>query len=363
MNRQAGQLLVIGFEPQEMTSGLRALLEHVQPAGVILFARNIATLQQTHQLLKECRASVPTPMFACVDMEGGKVDRLRGALGPSPSAAEVFATGDRRLFRKHGRVIGDACRAAGFNTDLAPVVDLGFAVSGKVMGSRVVSDEPAEVVRYAREFVAGLRAAGVLGALKHFPGLGEASLDTHEKLPSVGKTLKKLWEEDILPYRALKNEAAMVLVGHAAYPSVTGGKTPASLSRKWITDVLRKRVGYRGLVISDDLEMGGVLKAAAIEEAAVEFVRAGGDLCLVCHKEDAIVKCHEALIRETERDRRFAEWARVATRKVLAFKKRAKEMRRTAAAPTQAKVDKLSRMVWEFGEEVRLAGLERRERG
>ncbi len=204
-----------------MSSQIGSLLTRIQPAGVILFARNITGAEQTYKLLKGCQACVSTPLFTCVDMEGGTVDRFRNVFGRAPSAADVFASGDRKLFRKHGRVIGESCRALGFNTDFAPVVDLAFAASSTVMSSRAVSADPKEAVLYAREFLAGLRSAGVLGSAKHFPGLGEANLDTHQELPNVDKSWKKLWEEDIYPYRALKRELPMVLVGHASYPRVT----------------------------------------------------------------------------------------------------------------------------------------------
>jgi beta-N-acetylhexosaminidase len=359
---QIGQLLIVGFDGTETSSRLRSLLTRLQPAGVILFARNIVSGEQTHRLLKDCRACVSTPLFTCVDMEGGRVDRFRDVTGPAPSAAEVFATGDRKAFRKHGKVIGESCRALGFNTDFAPVVDLAFEASHKVMGSRAVSDDPNEAAVYAREFLAGLGSAGVLGAIKHFPGLGEANLDTHHELPSVGKSWKKLWDADISPYRALRRESPLVLVGHAAYPAVTQNRTPASLSKKWIAEVLRKKIGYRGLVVSDDLEMGGVLKAAPIEQAAVGFIRAGGDLCLICHLEDHIVRSYEALIIEAERDSKFAGRVRESVARVLAFKKKSKELKRPAPVPTAAKLERLSRQVWEFSERVRLETIKRQDR-
>src|SRR5712692_10026995 len=214
LRQEVGQLLIIGFDGTEMSSRLRSQLTRIQPAGVILFARNITGAEQTHTLLKDCHACVSTPLFTCVDMEGGRVDRLRNVTGPAPSAADVFATGDRRLFRKHGKVIGESCRALGFNTDLAPVVDLAFDASRAVMSSRAVSPDPKQAVVYAREFLTGLRSAAVLGAAKHFPGLGEAKLDTHHELPSVEKPWKKLWEQDLYPYRVLRRDFPFVMVAH-----------------------------------------------------------------------------------------------------------------------------------------------------
>jgi beta-N-acetylhexosaminidase len=356
-----GQLLIVGFDGTEMSPRLRSLLTRLQPAGVILFARNIISGEQTHKLLEECRACVSTRLFTCVDMEGGRVDRFRNVTGPAPSAADVFATSDRKAFRKHGKLIGESCRALGFNTDFAPVVDLAFEASRNVMSSRAVSADPKEATVYAREFLAGLHSAGVLGSIKHFPGLGEANLDTHHDLPSVEKPWKKLWGTDIAPYRALRRESPLVLVGHAAYPAVTHDHTPASLSKKWITGILRRKIGYRGLVVSDDLEMGGVLKVAPIEQAAVGFIRAGGDLCLICHVEEHITRSYETLVKEAERDSRFARRVKESVTRVLAFKKRAKELERRPPAPTAAKVQKLSRQLWEFSEQVRLEAIKRQD--
>ncbi|HMK23021.1 MAG TPA: glycoside hydrolase family 3 N-terminal domain-containing protein, partial [Terriglobales bacterium] len=163
-----GQLFVIGFDGTGMSAALASLLRRIQPAGVILFARNIVSAEQTYRLLRDCQAQVATPLFRCVDLEGGKVDRLRNVIGPAPSPAEVFATGSPRLYRKHGRVIGENCRALGFNVDFAPAIDLAFAASRTVMNSRLVSADPKATVAYAQGFLAGLKGAHVLGCGKHF---------------------------------------------------------------------------------------------------------------------------------------------------------------------------------------------------
>ena len=232
MSAAIGQLLIIGFDGTEMSPRLASLLMKIQPAGVILFARNITGAEQTHTLVRECQKCVETPLFTCVDLEGGRVDRFRNVIGPAPSAADVFATADRRLFRKHGRVIGENCHALGFNLDFAPALDLAFEASRSVMSSRSVSADPKEVVKYAREFLRGLGDAGVFGCGKHFPGLGEANLDTHHELPSVEKPFKKLWEQDLVPYRTLRRELPFVMISHAAFPAVTKHRTPASLSNR-----------------------------------------------------------------------------------------------------------------------------------
>jgi beta-N-acetylhexosaminidase len=342
----------------ELTQRLRSLLSRLQPAGVILFARNIKSAEQTWQLLRDCQKCVATPLFTCVDLEGGSVDRFRDALAPAPSAAEVFATGDRKLFRKHGEIIGANCRALGFNVDFAPTLDLAFAASHNVLGSRAVSANPRHAAQYAREFLAGLASARVLGCGKHFPGLGEGRLDSHHELPMIEKPLRRLWAEDIQPYRTLRRQLPFVMVSHAAYPQVTGDQTPASLSREWIANILRKRIGYRNLIVSDDLEMGGVLSAAPLSQAAVEFLRAGGDLCLICHREDRVLQAYGDLIKTAEHDKKFARRIAEAAIRVQTFKKKwTKILRRSTKAPSVATVAKLTRNLWEFSEQVRLEGL------
>ncbi|MFZ0200941.1 MAG: beta-N-acetylhexosaminidase [Candidatus Sulfotelmatobacter sp.] len=355
--QQVGQLLIVGFDGIAMTPRLGSLLKRLQPAGVILFARNIKTAKQIRHLLRDCQKCVCTPLFTCVDLEGGSVDRFRDVLGPAPSAADVFASRDHNLFRKHGQVIGENCRALGFNVDFAPVLDLAFEASHSVMSSRSVSAKPQESTAFAREFLAGLRAAGVLGCGKHFPGLGEGKLDSHLKLPVIQKSLSKLWSQDLLPYRVLRAQLPMVMVSHAAYPALTHDKTPASLSKKWITGILRKRIGYRNLIVSDDLEMGAVLSAAPIGKAAVEHIRAGGDLCLICHREDYVTQAYDALVKETEHDPQFAKRVAESAQRILAFKRKSARILQVTKAPSGAALERLSRKLWEFGEKVRLQGL------
>jgi beta-N-acetylhexosaminidase len=357
-----GQLMVIGFDGAAMSPELEELLARIQPAGVILFARNIVNAQQTHRLLKDCQSSVESPLLTMVDLEGGRVDRFRNLLGPAPSAADVFQSEDPRLYRRHGEIIGCSCAALGFNIDLAPVLDLAFAASRTVMSSRSFSTDPEEVVDYARAFLAGLDSARVLGCGKHFPGLGEGTLDSHHDLPVIAKPFRKLWAEDLAPYRTMKRELPMVLVNHANYPAVTKDKLPTSLSKYWITQVLRRRLGFRGLIVSDDLEMGGVLQAAPMERAAVEFVRAGGDLCLLCHQREGIEKAFRELTREAERNPAFRRRVTESLKHVSAFKGKHARLLRLGPPPNEARIARLKRQLWEFGERVRLEQLSRAAR-
>ena len=358
-----GDNFVIGFEGQVMTPAIGKLLARIQPAGVILFRRNIESAEQTWELLRECQRHVAAPLFTCVDMEGGTVDRLRDVFGPSPSAASVFETADRNLFRLHGKVIGAACRALGFSVNFAPTLDLALPPSLPVLQSRVVSANPRHVASYARAFLHGLSDSRVLGCGKHFPGLGEVPLDTHKDLPVVEKTMRRLLAEDVEPYRTLRKDLPFVMVCHAIYSAATHDQVPASLSKKWMTEVLRKKLGYTGLAITDDMEMGALQKAAPMEHAAVQAVRAGADLLLICHSEEQVSRACEAVANERNRDRRFAERLRESGSRVARHKKKfAKILAATSLTrPTAAKVEKQSRALWEFGESIRLGTFAREE--
>ncbi len=361
LRQQVGQLLIMGFDGTEMSPRLRTMISTLQPAGVILFRRNIEQAQQTHELLRESAKLMKTPGFLCVDLEGGTVDRLRDLIAPAPSVADVVACGDKKLFRKHGRLLAEECRALGFNVDFAPVLDLRLEASKSVLTSRTVSADPKDIVKYARELLKGLRDEGVLGCGKHFPGLGEANLDTHHELPSIKKPFKKLWKEDLAPYRDLRKEMPFVMVAHAAYPDVTRDATPASLSKKWMSDILRTQIGYKGLIVSDDLDMGGVQAAASIEDAAVETIRAGADIFLVCNNEEGVWKCYEKVLATAEKDKKFAAIVKSTATHVLKEKKKYKELKQKTKAPSDKTIDKLRRKLWEFSEELRLDAVAMRE--
>jgi beta-N-acetylhexosaminidase len=365
LRNDVGQLLIMGFGPAEMTSALHAVLRAIQPAGVILFARNVTAAQQTHELLESCQSAVNSTLFRCVDLEGGTVDRLRDVIGRAPAVADVAATRDRKLFRKHGRVIGEEVRALGFNVDFAPVFDLGFEASRNVLTSRTVSADPEETIAFAREFLRGLADAKVLGCGKHFPGLGEANLDSHFDLPEVHKSFERMWEEDLLPYRELRRELPFIMVAHANYPSITPDGVPASLSEYWMK-VLRKRIRFHGLIMADDLEMGGVTvlpgkgavttgERGSIEYAAVNTIRAGADMFLVCRDEENSWRGYEAVLREAERNRKFRNRVQESARRVRKLKKKSKALHKSFSAPNEKIVTTLQRQLREFTDEIQRA--------
>ena len=325
LRQAAGSMLVVGLNGTELTGLERAWLRLVRPGGIILFKRNITDARQTRALLNEATGLGARHAVRCVDVEGGTVNRLRDALAPMPSAQAVGAallkTRKSAIAREHGALVARSVKAFGFNTTLAPVVDLALPASAAVLGSRPPAAAAGDVIEFASGFLAGLAAQGVVGCGKHFPGLGGASSDTHFETPEIERNWDALWAEDLLPYRSLHTQMPMIMTNHAAYPNTRGKEMPASASTYWITTVLRKQIGYRGIILSDDLEMGGILKFLPVDEAAVAAIRAGSDLLEICHSPELILRSYDALIREAERSAAFRKLLLAAAR-VTAQKRR-----------------------------------------
>jgi len=305
IRQTAGSLLVVGLSSTELTGLERAWLKLIRPAGIILFRRNIVDARQTRALFAESTSYCGAANLRCVDIEGGTVDRLRDAVAPMPSAQAVAQTGKLALMRRQGELIAREAAAFGFNCTLAPVLDLALPISASVMGTRAVAPNPVDVVTYARAFLVGLASHGIVGCGKHFPGLGGGNLDSHLATPAIDRGWRQLSSEDIVPYQLLATELLMVMINHATYPATRSGRHPVTVSAYWIGTILKKRIGYRGLIISDDMEMGGILKFTPIEEAAIGAVRAGIHLLEICKSPELILGCYEGLIHEAERSAAF----------------------------------------------------------
>lgn len=346
-----GSLMVVGLETTELSAMERAWLRVVRPAGIILFRRNICDAAQTRELLRAATEECADDALRCVDVEGGTVDRLRDALAPMPAAQAVARWKNAAIAGEQGELTARAVRAFGMNTTLAPVLDLGLPESREVMGTRAAAADANAVTAYARAFLDGLKAQAVTGCGKHFPGLGGGTLDSHQQMPAIERDFEQMMREDMEPYRALRGVLPMVMVSHAAYPRTEGGATPASLSRFWVETVLRDRLGYRGLIFSDDMEMGGVLNARPIEEAAVMALAAGMDVIEVCHQAELILRAFEAVLREAEQSSAFRAMVQRRARRVTRWRRK-QFGRGIGAMPDAAELEKLRTTMRSFHERV-----------
>lgn len=279
----------VGIGGTVLTAAERGVLERYPPWAVILFRRNIESVAQVLELTGSIR-DLPGPPRICVDQEGGPVDRLASLLGPSISFREAAAEG---FSRRAGELAGEACARLGFDVDLAPVVDrLLPGASERVLRDRCASADPGAVASAAGDFLSGLQAKGVGGCVKHFPGLGRASLDTHKELPVIPADPEEE-RRDLAPFRGTMDLAGAVMVSHAAGP----GGVPASLSEKIATGLLRSRLGFEGAAFSDDLEMGALAAFGSIAERCAAACRAGCDLLFVCSRFSDYPACVEEVAR------------------------------------------------------------------
>ena len=317
---QVGQFFFIGLPGTEVDAEARELIEEIKPGGIILFGRNIETAEQVRKLLDDSRALVPTPLLCGIDQEGGLVDRLREIFPAMPSARALRQHGDLAGVRTLGRVTGELLRMLGLNINFAPVMSIitherSLLTNG--LYSRSFGSSPGEVLGYTTVYMRGLQAKGVLGCLKHFPGIGAGTVDSHIEMPMVPLSRDDLLAQDLAPYIELfqreDDRVRVVMVSHGGFPFIdikkgtTGGLIePASISKGIVTNLLRKELGYNHLVVTDDLEMGAISKQFEIEDAAVKAFAAGEDMLLICATPETIRRGYRALLKAA-REQRVSE--------------------------------------------------------
>ena len=281
-------MLVIGIAGHELTAQERDWLQHDACAGVILFARNFASKAQVAELAQAIREAAPRPQLVCVDQEGGRVQRFRDGYSALPSL-EGFGRryaqdrdGALQLAREHAWLMASEVRASGVDLSFAPVVDLGRG--NRAIGDRAFSADPEVVAAFTRAYVQGMHDAGMAATLKHFPGHGSVLEDTHVDDAIDDRPLEAIRALDLVPFAAgIAAGADAVMMAHVVYPQVD--KDPAGYSKRWIGDILRKEMGFRGVVFSDDIGMAAAFSAGGIKSRIDAHLDAGCDVVLVCHPE------------------------------------------------------------------------------
>ncbi len=317
-----GQLVWIGLEGLEPTPAEWKMLERMRPGGITLFRRNVGDASQVARLNEMLRRRLRPAPFLAVDQEGGRVSRLDGILAEQPPAAAWARSDDPARVAAGAYWVGVGLRALGFNLNFAPCVDLSEPGEPNGIGDRAYGRSREKVARLAHAYLRGLAAAGVGGCLKHFPGHGSARVDSHEALPRIDRECALLWREDLFPYRCLARRAApMVMVAHAHYPSIMGESPwPASLSRVMVERLLRRRLGFEGVILTDDLEMGGVPIRSDPEAVAVRALEAGNDVALYCRPGPAAERAFRALAEEAAARPAFERRVRRAAARLAAAK-------------------------------------------
>jgi len=322
---RGGKVLFLGVESTKLARHERSILLRVRPAGVTLLPRNIADEEQVLALVLELRTHVPELILA-VDAEGGRVDRLRQVVAPAPAASDLAGRPARDSARA-GRWVGAELRRFGFDLNLAPVVDLDHGIGDNALDGRTYGRTPRAVSSRARGFLRGLHRAGIGGCLKHFPGLGRAGRDTHFDPSWITATRREL-ARDLAPFLALAGEADAVMASHAVYPALDPAALPATLSPAIGSQLLRRRMRYRGPLLSDDLEMGALAPHGDLAERAEAALVAGCDGLLFCRR----IEEAPAIARRLSRAR-LAPRLEEATKRLTRLRKALARRRRGAPEP------------------------------
>jgi beta-N-acetylhexosaminidase len=309
---KGGQYILMGVPGLELDAKTAAIIREIQPAGFILFGRNINAPSQLRKLVDDLSAEVKHVPIVTIDQEGGRVSRLKECGSEPPSARQLREKGDLRLIERHGALTGEILLLFGFNLNLAPVVDVSFAGDlDNSLKNRTWGLDPESVILNAGAFNRTMREQGVLSCGKHFPGYSRAAVDPHHELPVVKRSRRELEEDEWKAFRALAPELDSMMVGHANYPALDDSGFPSSLSRKIIHGLLREEWGYQGAVISDDLDMGAIIGHYGLAESVTRAVEAGNDLVLLCHRPELIPDAAQALetippARAAEAEKRIA---------------------------------------------------------
>lgn len=285
MTNDIGQLLLVGIPGPELDSATAASLRRVQPGGFILFGRNITSPEQLRRLIDDLRdLSVVEPVIT-IDQEGGRVSRLRLIGEEPPNAQQLRDKGDPALVRRHGELTAELLRLFGFNLDLCPVLDISFDdEADNSLRGRCYGKTAAQVMALASEFNTALRAGGILSCGKHFPGYSMASADPHHAFPVLTRSHEEMEAHELAVFRHFAPLVDSMMIGHIHYASLDATMRPASLSPVVINDLLRGEMGFRGLVMTDDLDMGAILDTTTFEDMLSLGLAAGNDLLMICHR-------------------------------------------------------------------------------
>jgi beta-N-acetylhexosaminidase len=311
------QLLLTGVPGTVLDPDSAASFRRMQPGGFILFGRNIESPTQLRKLIDDLRDLSQVEPIITIDQEGGRVSRLKLIGNEPPNAQQLRDKGDVELIRRHGHITGRLLRMFGFNLDLCPVLDISFDdEADNSLRGRCYGRDVAEVVLNVTAFTAGLQAERILTCGKHFPGYSRAPLDAHHELPTIPLSRAELDAHELAVFRHFSSTVESMMVGHAFYPHLESTQTPSSLSRSVITDLLRGELGFRGLVMTDDLDMGAILNHYGLEETIRLAITAGNDLAMICHRISSVEEAHSHLnkVPRADLDRALESVARFKTK-------------------------------------------------
>jgi len=302
IRRHVGQLAIVGFTGHALPESVRRLAREFDVGGVIFFARNVESPEQVAELSRESQAlAQELPLWVSVDQEGGRVARLKRPFTEWPPMRTLGRAGDEELARRFARALAAELKAVGISMDYTPVLDVHTNPSNPVIGDRALADRAEDVARLGTAIIRTLQAEGIAACGKHFPGHGDTSTDSHHELPLIEHPPDRLDAVELVPFEAaIAAGVAAIMTAHILIPALDEER-PATLSPAVVTDLLKRRLGYGGLVLSDDLEMKAISGRYGHSDATVQAIAAGCDAVLMCAPEpDAQAAALEAIIYATE---------------------------------------------------------------
>jgi beta-N-acetylhexosaminidase len=298
LDEEIGQMVIVGLAGYTIDDNSRRMLEDYHVGGFIVYGLNVENTDQLLNLtnsLKEGNLKNKVPLFISVDEEGGKVDRMPGEFKRYPANKTIGEVNNKDFSYKLGNVIAEEIKMLGFNMDFAPVLDINSNPKNPVIGDRSFGSTEGVVSSLGIQTMMGLQSGNVIPVVKHFPGHGDTSTDSHIGLPSVDNDLDRLNSFELVPFKeAIKNNADAVMIAHILLPKIDP-ENPSTLSKIIITDILRNQLNFTGVIITDDMTMGAIVKNYKIEDAAVKSVNAGSDIILIAHEYDNAVLVINAL--------------------------------------------------------------------
>lgn len=299
LKAQIAGLLCVGFQGTSVSPELAELVAR-GVRSVVLFSRNVGEPEAVLELTNAVKRLSPEPFLVAIDQEGGQVQRLRRGFTELPALRALGASGDALLAERLGLLLGRELRAVGVDWDFAPVLDVDTNRNNPVIGARSLGADPELVARLGTALAAGLESAGVAACGKHFPGHGDTELDSHLALPKLEHPLERLERVELVPFQAaIAAGIASIMTAHVVFAPLDA-RYPATLSEPVLGGLLRRKLGYQGLVVSDDLEMKAVIDHYGVEETIVRGLLAGVDVFLICHSSARMHAAIDAVIRAVE---------------------------------------------------------------
>ncbi len=303
LEEKIGQMMFAGISGTVMSDSTNNLINSYHVGGLIFYKNNIASTSQIVTLQNEIRAANAgnkLPLLLGVDQEGGRISRMPNEVKNLPTSLAIGKVNNPAYSYEIGTLLGQEVKAFGFNLNFAPVLDVNSNPNNPVIGDRSFGDNPEIVIRLGIETMKGIMKEEVIPVVKHFPGHGDTSVDSHLELPTVNKSLAELEELELIPFQAaVENGADVVMAAHILLPKIDPDY-PSSMSKVVLTDMLRKQLGFNGVIITDDMTMGAIADNYSIAQAAVQSVKAGSDIILVAHGDSNISATIDALIAAVE---------------------------------------------------------------